>query len=176
MTTEILTLRSSIKSGLARSALVRGTILAGVGVLLLLWGGTWMSQEALSHFGTFIFLGGVLLIGFGMRPYRKLTKLELQPYEVRLGEHALLFVKSGQPLFDLPLALLDKVDYFEREQLYGISVSLKKTCEERIAVKDPHFDMGGYLQKCQRRYGSDLFFPYFTKRSYQKLCEHMLSS
>jgi hypothetical protein len=172
MIEEMLTLRSSVKTPLLRFVLFRGTFLAGVGSLFLFYGGLFLPVSMLNTWGILIFCVGLGLITLGLLPYRRLRRLEMQPYQLKVDNgHFLHFLSKGRLILSIPLCAIEKTLYIEKEHLYGIGIVLKHPPPERVVVHDPSFQMVKYQRKSQKRYGCDLFIPYFSRRSYSDLVE-----
>jgi len=126
--------RSVVKPELLRRTLWRGSFLAALGLLFLLFGALFLPEEALSRYGPWLFaLGGGLLTA-GLLPYRRLSRLEIQPDELHLTKDQ-LFWKSQKVL--IPLHKIQSIQPIVGDH-YGIQFQFKD--------------------------GHTLFLPYFSER------------
>ena len=171
MKEETLTLRSSIDPQLSRSALFRGMSFAALGATILFYTGTQWTLEQLSHWGWLALALSLVLITLGLYPYRKLTQLELKPYELAISRDAVVFSQKGTDFFQVPLELLCQVRHYQKGAVYGISAQIISPSPLRIRVLEKHFDMAAYLKRNQKRIGAELFFPFFSARSANELAE-----
>ena len=161
--------RSSIHSELLNHTLKRGTVLGGSGVFLFLMGGTILPLELLSLWGIPFFTVGLFFIAIGLIPYRKLARLQLTPHEIHFDGKTLLFLKQGKPLFKIDVPSIEKINYLEREHLYGMGIWLKKPINEKVKVLQSQFNFAAFTTDSMHRFqGCDLFLPFFTKRSFEE--------
>jgi len=165
MESDVTTVRSSVQSTLIRRALIRGTILAGAGAILLALSGSLIPPGALWIWGLPIYITSIALIALGMLPYRQLKRLEMNPYALIQDDLWLRFSSKGELLFSIPLTSIAETKYIDDQYIYGIGVWLKKPLPQKIVVRDRHFDLEAFMKKSQKEHGCDLFFPYFTERS-----------
>lgn len=146
---------SSIAPELKRRTLLKGTVFAALGALLLLWGGAGLDLPTLSKWGWLIFLVAIGLIALGLIPYRRLNRLENNPYELRVDNQAITLLHQGNKLFAYPIDAISRVGYYKRDDLYGIKIWLKEGLEKK-------------------HYGADIFLPYFSERSYKEFSGYFL--
>lgn len=155
-----------------RHAVIRGTILSGMGILILLACGAFLPLEKLKIWGFPIFLISMTLITWGLLPYRRLRRLEMSPYRLTLDDKKWLhFAKGTSQQFGIPLCSLERIDYIEKKHDYGIGITLKEPLPKKLVVYINHFSLMDFRRKSLKRYGCDLFLPYFSNRSYQELLE-----
>lgn len=170
-------IRSSIKRQLLRQVLIKGTILAICGVLILLFAGIFIPSNWLQWIGPFLIIISLLLITLGLYPYQQLKKLETKPHEITLiDEHHILFSWKQNLRLIIPLNSIDKMEDIELDNQYGIALFLKNQGLNTIKVSDPNFSLKKFQKLCQEKYGCDLFLPYFSKRSFDLLQEHFIDS
>lgn len=117
--------------------------MGGGGALLILIGGIFLPVGVLQICGIPIFFSGMLLIGFGLFPYRHLNRLQLKPHEIHYDGTQLLFLKQGKPFLQIKDTAIESLTYQEKKHLYGI-----------------------HLRLCD---GNDFFFPYFSERTCNEL-------
>lgn len=163
-----LTVKSSVKNSIIRFALLRGTIFAGLGVLLLIYG-TFLSIETLQTWGFPLFCVAIGLIALGLLPYKKLRRLEVNPYTIETDDSHLHFLEKGVPLFSVPLDSISRFGYWESKNQYGIRIYLKETMKDKIIVHSSHFDMAKFMAKSRNGQYCDLFLPYFSQRAFKAL-------
>jgi hypothetical protein len=174
MSNDILKIRSSIKSSLLRLILIRGTIIAGVGALFIFLAAAFLTVTLLNTWGFLILCLAVSLIGIGMIPYRKLTRLEKKPYEIIAEDNSKLHFKIlGNPAFMIPCVSIQNMKYLEKGNIYGIAIFLKRPLTEKILINEQNFDMRKFQKNSQKKYACDLFLPYFSQRSFNELSEFL---
>lgn len=162
-------LQSSVKNSLVKKALFRGTFISASGVILLLITGSFVPKPLLTTLGLPTLLISSMLIGYGLLPYRKLSRLQLRPHELRCDERHLLFAREGKLLLKIPVSSVEKIEYGEREERYGLRISLKRPPVEKIAILQSGFDINTMVTEAQTHFACDLFLPYFTDTSAKKL-------
>ncbi|MCE5318367.1 MAG: hypothetical protein LLG04_13535 [Parachlamydia sp.] len=159
---ETLRLRTSIKPALKKALLFRGTLIATAGIALLLFAGLTLPVASLERWGLFILGIALLLITVGLLPYKRLTRLEIQPHELLLTTNQeISFFQNRIPRLTLIWSNIEKSAYIDHHSQYGIALWLKNP--------DPALE--NTIQKCRQCYGCDLFFPFFSARSYQEMIE-----
>lgn len=99
-----ITYYSLVKEEHLRKTLFLGTLKALLGLILMF----------------FSFIPGLLLIGWGLIPYRKLKKLQDHPEPLHLTEEHLIWKKDY-----IPLCTIERMEYFEGEK-FGIILFLKE--------------------------------------------------
>lgn len=163
-----VTWRSSVKPKVLRSTLLKGSLLAGSGALMLLLAGTFFPLSQLKIWGLPILIASLIFITLGLLPYRRLTQLETSPDELQLDEKALTLFRKKKPLLQLPLSLIAHVHYLENSSTYGLCIHLKSASQEKIKLFEKALEKGTFVRE-----GCDVFFPYFSERSSQELNEHL---
>jgi len=171
MEQDTVKLYSSVKPSLIRWMLFRALLLAGAGVLLLAYSGSFIPPQQLSVWGIPILLVGGALIYIGMVPYRRLVRVQDAPNElIVIGEKYLQYVERGVRQFSVPVVSIEKIAYRDsggRE--YGLAITLKEPLPEKITVHNPRLDILKFQKRSQKRQGCDLFIPYFSVRAYTRL-------
>lgn len=169
MKTDSLTIRSSISPKLYKKTLFRGSFLSFLGFLPLLYGSLWMDAATLSIWGIPLFFLGMGLIMWGMLPLKRIKELQKHPNELHwIDNHTISYDHKGKKTMTIPLSSVDTLTHFEDEAIYGIKLKFKNELEHKVTVHDPRFAYERYERASQKRYGCDLFFPYFSKRSFAK--------
>lgn len=169
----ILKLTSSIKPELKSQILFKGTFLALLGVILLLGAGIFLSPKSIENWGLPLFGTAFGLMAWGMIPYRRLCALERTPQLMCLSEEGnLQYFSKGKPILTLPVSIIATMTFRATPRLYGIELKLNKPASEKIIV------FGGPsvlrpLQKNADLHTCDLFFPYFSERSFKRLHEKL---
>lgn len=172
-----LTLRSSLKPALKRATLYRGSLLACLGICLLLFGGISLTATTLARWGLLVMGAGLALITTGLLPYQRLTRLEIQPHELLLiPDTGVRFSQHRKPCFTIPWTSIEKTAYIDQPSHYGIAICLKHPIPEKVIVHDPSFRFQQMLQKCRSSHSCDIFVPYFSKRSYEEMLDFFCES
>lgn len=167
---EILKIRSSLSTDLMRHVLMRGSLLAAIGIGLMAYAGTFFSLQTLHDWGWIIYALAIGLITFGLLPYRKLGRLEKKPHQIILGDDdTLIFYFQGKKTFSIPLEIIEKTDFQQDKYKYGIKIFLKKPVNNKIIIHDPSFNMQRFMAQSHKSYNCDLFLPYFSKRGFELL-------
>lgn len=170
-------IRSSIQPYLLQHSLMRGTILACFGALLLILSGIFVPETLLSALGLPLFLIAFGVITLGLLPYRRLKRLEYRPHEIIISdEEKFLFAWEGNPLFTLPFASIEWMKPVKLKSSYGIAIKLKSHPPKKIVVQDRSFDLKHYIGKCQSSYSCDIFLPYFSLKGFHELNDFLNSS
>jgi hypothetical protein len=170
MSRDVIKLRSSIKPYLTRHILFRGTLLAGIGALFLLISGIFLPPAILTFWGFPIFLLSVGLIACGLLPYRRLKRLEVNPYILTLenGEWIHFLVK-GKPVFSIPYQSIASVEWMQKKYRYGIKILLKTPLPKPLLISNKKFNYENYHLNCMKKYQCDLFFPYFSEQALKSI-------
>lgn len=163
---------SSISSALMRQTLMRGFLLGFLGALILLIAGSFLPSSLLHEWGWALFLIAIGLITIGLLPYRRLSKLQLNPDKLILTEDNHIIYFQGKIKFlTLPVHSIASIGEVSYPQTYGIAVRLKRPPIEPIQVHVPPCEVKK-MHKGAMKYGNgDLFFPYFTKHTSMELGE-----
>lgn len=139
-----ITLYTSIKPRLLKRKVIIGTILAVFGTALLLYGTLFLSVEEMQRWGWLLFFSFIILISLGLIPYRRLSRLEKQPNKITLTDRNTFIYRT----LEVPLNAIEKAEYYETSDKYGIKIWLKDRSEA-------------------------IFLPYFTERSFAQLKENL---
>lgn len=123
--------KTAIKDSLIRYYLFRGTVLAGLGGIILLFSGVFLPLLSLSEMGIPIFILGIGLITCGLLPYRRLWRLELNPCELVADDNYLSLFHRGKRLLCIPQKEIAKIQYFEEKHAYGLRVNLKTKLQKK---------------------------------------------
>ena len=165
----VLTLRSTIRPQLMRKTLFRGGILALIGIFILMYAGIFLSISTLRLWGFPIFLCSLTLITIGLLPYRELSKLEVQPFILKAYDLEYLeYIEKGKSILTIPFVSIEDIIYVDNSEDYGIGIRLKKPSPSKIKIHDPRFNVHDF-QKNEHNLRIDLYFPYFSKRSFNEL-------
>lgn len=148
---------------------MRGTLIAGVGGGLFLGGGLYLTPETLSVWGLPLFVVAMGLMAFGLIPYRRLCRLEVNPYEAVPSDEGITFYAQKKKRFTIPRASIERMAFCEKGRAYGIGVWLKQPLPEKVVVHEKGPVLHSYRKWARKRFGCDLFLPYFTKRGLAQL-------
>lgn len=175
MENETMTIRSSVLPALMRKILWKGTLLGGSGVVILLLGGIFIPLKEMKVWGPFLFLFSLSLITWGLLPYRRLKRLEEKPSTLILeGEEWLHYSVRGKPLFSIPIASIDHIIFIDKPSTYGIGVILKDHLPKKLVVQDTSFDPMQFPPRSLEWHPCDLFFQYFSQRSFNALHDRLV--
>lgn len=169
----MIKLYSSIKPQILKRTLFKGTIMGLVGVSILFLS-LFLPLSILKVCGLPLFLVSFMLIGGGMIPYKRLTKLEKQPHEIECNDLELLFSKGGRAFFRLMLDKIQGIEFIETEEIYGIGIKLKKSSEGCLTLLTTHAHFATHTTTMKNHVPElDLFLPHFTYRSFHHLQEYI---
>ncbi|GAB4230832.1 MAG: hypothetical protein Tsb0021_09050 [Chlamydiales bacterium] len=85
-----------------------------------------MPVDFLQHWGILIWMAGLLLIAWGLIPYRFLCLLSIKPNQIEITEDEYLYYFSrGKLRLKLPLQQIHQLHYIDHPRKYGITLSLK---------------------------------------------------
>ena len=170
MRPEAIKLFTSITPALLRNALLKGTVIAGIGIILLTLAGTYIPPYLLTYLGPFILFIGGGLITWGLLPYRRLYSIENSPNElIFINGKQVQFIAKGREVYTIPFEMIENLDYLKKDNIYGIAVYLKKETSKKIIVHNPRFNMAAFQKNSKKKYHCDLFIPYFSERSFNRI-------
>jgi len=107
--------------------LFQGMTLGGAGVFILFVFGVWAPLTFLNAWGLLIFSLGIFLIGWGLIPYKRFTRLETHPHTILLDDKRLIFVSNKGGKCIIPYSEIRKITYFESKTKYGLRLETKKS-------------------------------------------------
>lgn len=165
--------RTMIRPGYKRKQVFKASIGGGIGAAILLAAGAVMPLNQLEVWGLSLFVGAGALIVWSMLPYRRMVQMENIPDELWINTKGdLVYAKNSQPILSIPQHAIDKCFYIDNSDVYGIAVTIKMPPMKKISVHDSGFNFKAFQHACVYQYGCDLFFPFFSKRSFQSLQEY----
>lgn len=169
MENETLKIRNSIHPAVMRNAVMKGTLLGIIGIGFWICG-LFLPVSILKYWGMPLFLFGGGLITWGLLPYRRLRALENSPNELVALENKYIQYKSkGRDILKIPVESIHEMKFVEQGTEYGIGILLKDPIPEKILIHDASFNIDKFQENSLVYYKSDLYFPYFSKRSFQEL-------
>ncbi len=115
---------SSISEILKKRMLARGFIAAIPGALLLFYMGLFAEIESLMRWGATSFIASIALISYGLIPYKRITRLEMNPYKLVCLKDSFELYLNGKLLRKIPKAEIVKLDSVEKFLFYGIKITL----------------------------------------------------
>lgn len=160
-------IRTSVSPKLIKHTLIKGFALGALGILGLLYGGVFLPVGLMKTWGLLLFLVCLGLITIGLLPYRHLSLLQSKPNELRLSESALEFWSRGQSRLIIPVGSIERMDYVND----GIAVRIKKGEKGKVVKYQSDLDLDRYQVKTKGAEGADYLFRYFSRRSFEELCE-----
>lgn len=169
MENDSIKLFSSVKPALLRASLIRGTLMALCGILLLAYGGTFLTVETLSLWGPPLLVVGGGLMVLGLLPYRRLCRLEVLPNELVVTDVLMQFLERGKLIYSIPRESIEEIKYYEKGNDYGLCITFKEGIAKKMIVHNPRFEMAAYQKRSRQLYGCDLYIPYFGRRTFTRL-------
>lgn len=166
MDNDYLVLSTAVSPIIKRQILYKGTVLASCGVLLLLLSGIFLPVSVLKHWGVFILFFGGLLITWGLLPYRKIIQLDLNKNQLIIETDQVVYVANKKRTVGIPKENIEKIAFLEKGSNYGIAVWLKWPLPAKFTLFDKEFNIASFQQQSRDKWNCDLFFPYFTQKSY----------
>lgn len=164
------TLRTTITPALLHQTLLKGFGLALIGIFGLLYGSIYVDLSILQMWGFTLFIVSLGLIVMGLLPYRRLSRLQINPNKLCLVEpHQLEFYAQDRLLLIIPMEAIARLEYVANSSLYGIALWIKPT--NSVIVKGFPEEVKNLKQQGQQQAGADLFFAYFNERSFEELMQ-----
>lgn len=136
-----MTLFSTIRKEQLTKRLLFGSAIAAIGALLLIFGGAMIPPASLTFWGLPIFLVAIGLITCGMLPYKRLKKIESDPYVINIEGNGLFLLRGGKILYQVNVPEILEVLYLEEGARYGMELILRGSPHKKV------------------------FFPYFSSHS-----------
>ena len=155
-----LIIRTSLTPDYLKKILVRGFCLSIIGSMLLIGASIFLPEPLLNKWGWLLYFSALILITIGLLPYRKLSKLQNKPNEIRLIDRTFQFWTKGKCLLSTSVSDINSLSYRD-ENLPGIEISFKKNYPFPQNLKS--------FQVVQGKETQQLVFLYFSKRSFNEL-------
>lgn len=156
--------KTTVKPSFLRSFLVKGTLLSVLGILALII----TSWPLLFGVKYLVFCLAIPCILLGLYPYKKLYQLVTNPEEIILDKESFTYVTTKGEHITLPIRKIHKLVFFEETKHYGIGLMLDKKSKEFLKNNKAQ-------QKWQKRLGTDLYLPYFSRSSYAAIKDYLNS-
>lgn len=158
---------STVRSELKLSTMRRGFVLGVIGIAIFLYMGIYLTPAELQTYGLVGFFLSGALITLGLKPYRRLVMLESRPHQLRLVDGTLEFSYGLKPFLAVRIDNIRALRYRDVSDSYGIIVEVKDL--QAVQALNPRLNLQDYALSTQKRYGGDLFFPFFSARSHEKI-------
>ena len=166
---EEVIVQSQVDSGLVARTLARGSAVAGLGIVIILIAGIEMPPEQLALWGIPILLLGLALIALGLIPYRIISRRRDTPDLLSITDEGMTYTQGGKPTLTIPFDTLSRVSFLDQAPAYGVLIQLKEHPAEKVHVHTRDYDALRIRHKTRRRFGADLFFPFFLKSEFDEL-------
>lgn len=168
---DTIKLYSVVEASLVKQRLLRGSIPALTGIILLVLSGAFMPADQLSRWGFAILAATILLITWGLLPYRRLSYAQANPHSLELSSDGAFCYRGRRktPILTVPFASVADIRYVDEATGYGIGIQLRDPAPEPVVVHDPPIDMAAHRASAQAACQCDLFFPLFDRTSYDEL-------
>lgn len=172
-----LVLRSVIRSSFIEKHLLKGSCIALVGVLTLFI--AYYSYTPLIQTFSQLFLWiGIALIAAGLIPYKKLSKLEIDPYVLYADTTELSLMTRQKCLLKIPLILIQHVSHVETSNIFGMALHL----HSQSAIVLPK-EVVRATKKAKKEFSKSLHtdstilvLPYFTETSTAQFSDHLITA
>lgn len=128
-------LKAPLDANLKRHILFRGSLIGMMGATILLLSGVFIPQFWLAYLGLPLFLLGGSLIWLGLRPYRQLSRLELNPNEIHIAEGRFSFYSANKLQFSIPMADIQKIDFIKSASDRCLVIQVKESSFPHILQK-----------------------------------------
>jgi len=163
---ELLRIQTSISNTYLKSLLWKGFGIAFIGALSLVLGSVFISEPLMKKWGGILYFSAFLFITLGLLPYRKITRLQNKPNEIRVTENDHFeFWSKNELQLEFPLDQIQFSEFIENKKFYGIRIQLKQESPNLFR------NLRKFHVLVDKKNKTDLTFLYFTKRSYKELYE-----
>jgi hypothetical protein len=119
-------IRTTLSDFLMKRKLFTGFIIAFLGVIGMVSAGIYLPEPIMAKWGLIIYLLGFGLITLGLLPYRKLSRLQSKPNEIRISDHQLEFWAKDQCRLIIPLNSVKNITFNEIEGKGEINLYLNQ--------------------------------------------------
>jgi hypothetical protein len=159
---------SAITPARQRNVLFKGSLIASLGLFLLVIGGIYLPLSLLQYIGFPVLALAFALIYLGLMPYRRLMKLEKNPDQlIATNKGYLQYCRGNERIITIPFSNIQQLIYVEKDNEYGAGIWLK---DQKNVVLHNEGDLLLKKQKSSKEiFGCDLFLPFFTRRSLTRL-------
>lgn len=155
MRDQSVTYYSSISTPLKKKTLYRGTFVAAIGLLPMIWAAIFLPPNLLGRWGIWLFLFWVAMVVWGLHPYKRLTKTESHPHILTVSKKDFTISFHGSTPFSIPKKQIEAVSYLKGKNEYGVLIELKKP-----------------LPSGREK----LYLPYFSENTFKSLFEQCRAS
>jgi hypothetical protein len=166
---EDVIVQSQVDPALVTRTLARGSVAAGLGIVIILIAGMELPASQLAIWGIPILLLGLALIALGLIPYRIIARRRDNPDILTVTDEGVHYTQMGKPTLTIPFDALARVSYLSNPPAYGVLVKLKEHPTEKVHVHTRDYDVLRVRHKTRRRFGADLFFPFFQQTEFDEL-------
>ncbi len=110
----------------------------------------------LETLGGWAWLAGSGLAGLGLIPHQRVSSRQKHPYILHSTEDSISLHKDNKCLLNIPWSQIESIQFIDRGKEYGLAFILKSPLKS-------------ISKRCRKRYGVDLFLPYFSQASFHML-------
>ncbi|WP_148300653.1 cell division protein CrgA [Candidatus Protochlamydia sp. R18] len=169
-------LRTAIPEKWIKKRLWKGIVWSLLGLIPMIYVGGFAELPFLQKWGIWAFLIGFGLITAGLVPYKKLISIQQKPHELRLSETDQIdYYLKGKKVLGLPISSIKQIEYYNKDQDFGIIVRLKVPLANPFIIYSHSFSLVNFQKKSFLVEKADIFFPYFTQRSFDELQTWLLT-
>lgn len=141
---------SSVDTALKKKVLLRGTFVALIGLIPLLFAAVYLPREVLTKFGIWVFIFWALMTTLGLLPYKRLLEVEKEPHILTVSNKEFVVAFHGKQPFEIPKKQVEAISFLKGKNGYGIVLELKEALPSGR---------------------TKLYLPYFSERSFKSLFE-----
>lgn len=166
---EEVTIDTIVDPDLLRRTLVRGSVAAGLGIVIILISAIEIPLADLAIWGIPILILGLGLIAIGLIPYKMLDRRSTNPDSLTADGEALHYSQAGKKTLTVPYSAISRIHFYERRPLYGILINLRDHPTEKVHVHTHDFDIHRMFHRTRKRFNADLFLPFFDSPRFDEL-------
>ena len=168
---------TSLTSPLMKNALLRGTLMAFIGLCPMFYAAISFNERELQTWGVMIFLIGFIFITIGMLPFKRLKALENGPDCLKAQQDTgLVYTRQGKKIATIPFESIRDLAFIKNQGCYGMGIQLKENTLKKVEIHTNRFDFVKFRRRSLQQTGYDCFFPFFSERSCRLIKEILPSS
>ncbi|MBS4164844.1 Uncharacterized protein PRO82_002179 [Candidatus Protochlamydia amoebophila] len=169
-------LRTAIPEKWIKKQLWKGIIWSLLGLIPMIYIGGFAELPFLQKWGIWTFLIGFGFITAGLVPYKQLISIQQKPHELRFSETDQIdYYLKGKKVLGLPISSIKQIEYYNKDQDFGIIIRLKFPLANPFIIYSHSFSLVNFQKKSFLFEKADIFFPYFTQRSFDELQTWLLT-
>lgn len=155
---------TTIKPSYLRNSLVKGTLFAGIGALVLIFHHFFLADTLVFVLKLIILLLALECMILGLSPYKRLYQLSIHPEEIIIDLKHLTYLERKKAPVQLPVGQIQRLVFFERRSHYGIGVVLSEKQKKLLLSQRKR-------KRLEQKLGVDIYLPYFSRKTYEHIKE-----